>query len=129
MFSPQWTEVFKNNITLMCSGLFKLQELVKAPPAARTEMYIRQANPSTYRQVLREIRQKEIFKLIVDTNPRHMSHFFRAVSSVKYVHLATYTKHQVLFLKINKNLIIIYISKHIIYRTFYRILEPTDITC
>ncbi|CAH0390027.1 unnamed protein product, partial [Bemisia tabaci] len=60
-------------------GLFKLQDLVKAPPVTRTEMYIRQANPSTYRQVLKEIRQKEIFKLIVDTNPRHMYKFFRAI--------------------------------------------------
>jgi hypothetical protein len=62
-------------------GLFKLQDLVKVPPAVRTDMYIRQATPATYRQVLREIRQKEIFKLIVDTNPRHMYHFFRAVSN------------------------------------------------
>ncbi|KAF4528382.1 hypothetical protein B566_EDAN017002 [Ephemera danica] len=60
-------------------GLFKLQDLVKSPPAARTEMYIRQANPASYRQVLREIRQKEIYKLIVDTNPRHMYKFFRAI--------------------------------------------------
>ncbi|GLV33799.1 uncharacterized protein CBL_11314 [Carabus blaptoides fortunei] len=59
-------------------GLFKLQELVKTPPAGRTEMYIRQASPSSYRQVLKEVRQKEIYKLIVDTNPRHMSQFFRA---------------------------------------------------
>ncbi|XP_069680348.1 glutamate receptor ionotropic, kainate 2 isoform X3 [Periplaneta americana] len=60
-------------------GLFKLQDLVKVPPAMRTEMYIRQATPGTYRQVLREIRQKEIYKLIVDTNPRHMYQFFRAI--------------------------------------------------
>ncbi|PNF32815.1 hypothetical protein B7P43_G04494, partial [Cryptotermes secundus] len=60
-------------------GLIKLQDLVKAPPAMRTEMYIRQATPGTYRQVLREIRHKEIFKLIVDTNPRHMYRFFRAI--------------------------------------------------
>ncbi|KAJ4452057.1 hypothetical protein ANN_03573 [Periplaneta americana] len=60
------------------AGLFKLQDLVKVPPAMRTEMYIRQATPGTYRQVLREIRQKEIYKLIVDTNPRHMYQFFRA---------------------------------------------------
>ncbi|XP_049818479.1 glutamate receptor ionotropic, kainate 1 [Aethina tumida] len=60
-------------------GLFKLQELVKAPAAARTEMYIRQANPASYRQVLREVRQKEIFKLIVDTNPKHIPHFFRSI--------------------------------------------------
>lgn len=62
-------------------GLFKLQELVKAPDAAKTEMYIRQAGPTSYRQVLREVRQKEIYKLIVDTNPKHIHHFFRAVSA------------------------------------------------
>ncbi|GFG33916.1 hypothetical protein Cfor_07160, partial [Coptotermes formosanus] len=59
--------------------LFKLQDLVKVPPTVRTEMYIRQATPGTYRQVLREIRQKEIYKLIVDTNPRNMQQFFRAI--------------------------------------------------
>jgi hypothetical protein len=63
------------------TGLFKLQDLVKVPPTVRTEMYIRQATPGTYRQVLREIRQKEIYKLIVDTNPRNMQQFFRAVST------------------------------------------------
>ncbi|KAF5281001.1 hypothetical protein FQA39_LY05206 [Lamprigera yunnana] len=60
-------------------GLFKLQELVKAPDIAKAEMYIRQAGPNSYRQVLREIRQKEIFKLIIDTNPRHIQHFFRTI--------------------------------------------------
>ncbi|XP_072394933.1 glutamate receptor ionotropic, kainate 2 [Diabrotica undecimpunctata] len=60
-------------------GLFKLQELVKSPGAARTEMYIRQAGPGSYRQVLREVRQKELYKLIVDTNPRNINQFFRAI--------------------------------------------------
>jgi ionotropic kainate glutamate receptor 2 len=64
------------------TGLIKLQDLVKGPPAMRTDMYIRQATPATYRHVLREVRHKEIFKLIVDTNPRHMYRFFRAVSTV-----------------------------------------------
>jgi hypothetical protein len=53
---------------------------VKSPPSVRTEMYIRQAGPRSYRQVLREVRHKEIFKLIVDTDPAHMQQFFRAVS-------------------------------------------------
>ena len=70
------------NMVGMFTGLFKLQDLVKVPPTVRTEMYIRQATPGTYRQVLREIRQKEIYKLIVDTNPRHMQQFFRAVSTI-----------------------------------------------
>ncbi|XP_024885046.1 glutamate receptor ionotropic, kainate 1 isoform X5 [Temnothorax curvispinosus] len=60
-------------------GLFKLQDLVKSPPSVRTEMYIRQAGPTSYRQVLREVRHKEIFKLIVDTDPAHMQQFFRAI--------------------------------------------------
>ncbi|XP_026823886.1 glutamate receptor ionotropic, kainate 2 isoform X5 [Ooceraea biroi] len=60
-------------------GLFKLQDLVKSPPSMRTEMYIRQAGPRSYRQVLREVRHKEIFKLIVDTDPAHMQQFFRAI--------------------------------------------------
>ncbi|XP_044011017.1 glutamate receptor ionotropic, kainate 1 isoform X3 [Aphidius gifuensis] len=60
-------------------GLFKLQDLVKSPPTPRTELYIRQAGPGSYRQVLKEIRQKEIYKLIVDTDPAHMQKFFRAI--------------------------------------------------
>lgn len=62
--------------------MFKQQELMKSSPSTRTEMYIRQAVPETYRQVLREIRQKEIYNLIVDTNPKHMSRFFRTVSKI-----------------------------------------------
>ncbi|XP_029664965.1 glutamate receptor ionotropic, kainate 1-like isoform X1 [Formica exsecta] len=65
-------------------GLFKLQDLVKSPPSVRTEMYIRQAGPRSYRQVLREVRHKEIFKLIIDTDPAHMQQFFRAVSPKRF---------------------------------------------
>ncbi|XP_031780327.1 glutamate receptor ionotropic, kainate 2 isoform X2 [Nasonia vitripennis] len=60
-------------------GLFKLQDLVKSPPSPKTEMYIRQAGPGSYRQVLREIRHKEIYKLIIDTDPMYMPQFFRAI--------------------------------------------------
>nr|QGW50279.1 gustatory receptor 24 [Chouioia cunea] len=60
-------------------GLFKLQDLVKAPPSPKTEMYIRQAGPGSYRQVLREVRHKEIYKLIIDTDPMYMQQFFRAI--------------------------------------------------
>lgn len=67
------------------AGLFKLQELVKTPTgrssSGRLDVYIRQATPATYRHVLREVRHKDIFKLIVDTNPHHINHFFRAVST------------------------------------------------
>lgn len=48
-------------------------------PTEKMEVYIRQATADTYRQVLREIRQKEIYKLIIDTNPKHINKFFRTV--------------------------------------------------
>ncbi|XP_017853597.1 glutamate receptor ionotropic, kainate 2 isoform X2 [Drosophila busckii] len=60
-------------------GLFKQQDLIHSSTEMRTEMYIRQANPETYRQVLRAIRQKEIYKIIVDTNPTNIKTFFRSI--------------------------------------------------
>lgn len=52
-------------------------------------MYIRQATPETYREVLKDVRQKEIYKLIIDTNSQHMAKFFRAVSSTHSLHWIT----------------------------------------
>jgi ionotropic glutamate receptor len=69
-----------NSVSFHSTGLFKLQDLVKSPPSPKTEIYIRQAGPGSYRQVLKEIRQKEIYKLIIDTDPIYMQQFFRAVS-------------------------------------------------
>lgn len=69
-------------------GLFKQQEFMKSTPtspSSRAEMYVRQATPDTYREVLKDIRQKEIYKLIIDTNSRHMSKFFRAVSRIYHI--------------------------------------------
>lgn len=56
-------------------------------PSTRAEMYIRQATPDTYREVLKDIRQKEIYKLIVDTNSKFISLFFRAVSTNLFIYL------------------------------------------
>lgn len=81
MMYLNWTKVaiiYEEDFEI--SGLFKQQELMKATPISKAEMYIRQVTPNTYREVLKEIRQKEIYKLIVDTNPAHMNQFFRAVS-------------------------------------------------
>ncbi|XP_044251333.1 glutamate receptor ionotropic, kainate 2 isoform X1 [Drosophila takahashii] len=57
-------------------GLFNLMH---SSTETKTEMYIRQASPDSYRQVLRAIRQKEIYKIIVDTNPSHIKTFFRSI--------------------------------------------------
>ncbi|XP_041674484.1 glutamate receptor ionotropic, kainate 2 isoform X5 [Drosophila eugracilis] len=57
-------------------GLFNLMH---SSTETKAEMYIRQASPESYRQVLRAIRQKEIYKIIVDTNPSHIKTFFRSI--------------------------------------------------
>ncbi|KAH8342744.1 hypothetical protein KR084_005637, partial [Drosophila pseudotakahashii] len=57
-------------------GLFNLMH---SSTETKTEMYIRQASPDSYRQVLRAIRQKEIYKIIVDTSPSHIKTFFRSI--------------------------------------------------
>ncbi|XP_017155751.1 glutamate receptor ionotropic, kainate 2 isoform X3 [Drosophila miranda] len=57
-------------------GLFNLMH---SSNEMKTEMYIRQASPETYRQVLRAIRQKEIYKIIVDTSPSNIKTFFRSI--------------------------------------------------
>ncbi|KAG4076062.1 hypothetical protein HA402_010857, partial [Bradysia odoriphaga] len=72
-----WTKVAIIYEEDYASGLFKQHELMKS--SSTTELYIRQATPETYRQVLKEIRQKEIFKIIVDTNPHYINRFLRAI--------------------------------------------------
>jgi len=60
-------------------GLIRLQELVRSPPSKNLEIYIRQTNPANYRTVLREIKKKDIFNIIVDTNPSNINLFFRVI--------------------------------------------------
>nr|QKN21522.1 glutamate receptor ionotropic kainate 2 [Zeugodacus tau] len=59
--------------------IFNHQDLVHVTADIRTELYIRQTSPNTYRQVLRAIRKKDIYKIIVDTNPTNINAFFRAI--------------------------------------------------
>ncbi len=71
--------------------------------SSATELYIRQATPETYRQVLKEIRQKEIFKIIVDTNPNYINRFLRAVSGILKFYLLCdflYTENSIHLLNI-----------------------------
>lgn len=67
---------------LLClaSGLLRLQDLVRSPPTSKMEVHIRQGTVNTYRQVLREIKQRDINNIIVDTRTEHVHTFFRAVS-------------------------------------------------
>lgn len=44
----------------------------------RSEIFTREVNPSTYRDVLKEIKRRQIFNVIVDI--KHLPLFFRIVS-------------------------------------------------
>ncbi|XP_064104775.1 glutamate receptor ionotropic, kainate 2-like [Macrobrachium nipponense] len=75
-------------------GLIKLQELVKSPPKEHMEFLIRQGSPENYRDLLKEIKQKEIYNIIVDTKPENMNHFLRGIlqlqmNDYKYHYLFT----------------------------------------
>ncbi|XP_065574755.1 glutamate receptor ionotropic, kainate 2-like isoform X15 [Artemia franciscana] len=71
-----WTKVaivYEEN-----GGLIRLQDLVRTP-TKNTEVYIRQATPSTYRHVMDELKQREMFNIIIDTKPETIQLLFRAI--------------------------------------------------
>ena len=65
--------------------LMKLQDIIRAPPNKNVEIYIRQGVPNTYREVLKEVKHKEIYSVIVDTRPENMHLFLRCVSNSVYL--------------------------------------------
>ncbi|CAH0390023.1 unnamed protein product [Bemisia tabaci] len=60
-------------------GLMKLRELIRAPGRRDVELHLRQAEPATYRDVLKEIKSKEIHNLLIDTKPENMHLFLRGI--------------------------------------------------
>ncbi|CAG5107959.1 Similar to GRIK1: Glutamate receptor ionotropic [Cotesia congregata] len=76
------------------SGLMKLRELVKSPKFLELEVYMRQTDPNSYKDVLADIKTKEIHNFIIDTKPEHMHHFLRTIlqlqmNDYKYHYLFT----------------------------------------
>jgi hypothetical protein len=61
------------------SGLIKLRELVRNEHDV--DVYLRQVTPDSYRRVLKEIKAKEIYNLVVDTRPENMQHFLKGVNT------------------------------------------------
>ena len=61
-------------------GLMKLQNVIKRLNERESEVYLRQAGPNRYRDVLTEMKSKDIYNVIVDIPPMGMSRFLRSVS-------------------------------------------------
>lgn len=55
----------------------KLRELVRT---SGFEVYLRQADPSSYLNVLKDIKMKEIFNIIIDIQPENMVKLLNVVS-------------------------------------------------
>ncbi|KAF2362821.1 Receptor ligand binding region [Trinorchestia longiramus] len=80
----KWTKVaivYEEDI-----GLMKLQDIIRSPPSKNVEIYIRQGTPDTYRDILKEVKHKQIYSIIVDTVPEHMHLFLRCVHVVFLLH-------------------------------------------
>lgn len=58
-------------------GLMKLRDLARAPGL---EVHVHQADPSSYGIVMRDIKNKDIHNILVDTRPEHMTDFLKTVS-------------------------------------------------
>ncbi|XP_063910072.1 glutamate receptor ionotropic, kainate 2-like isoform X4 [Zophobas morio] len=75
-------------------GLIKLRELVRSPHNHDLEIHLRQADPESYRAVLKEIKSKEIHNIVIDTKPSNMQHFLKGIlqlqmNDYKYHYLFT----------------------------------------
>ncbi|XP_018321157.1 glutamate receptor ionotropic, kainate 2-like isoform X8 [Agrilus planipennis] len=75
-------------------GLIKLRELVKSSQSSKIEVYLRQADVTSYRRVLKEIKSKEINNFIVDTKPENLQDFLKGIlqlqmNDYKYHYLFT----------------------------------------
>lgn len=52
---------------------------MKSPKFQELEVYMRQTDPNSYKDVLADIKTKEIHNFIIDTKSEHMHHFLRTV--------------------------------------------------
>ncbi|KAL1516627.1 hypothetical protein ABEB36_000512 [Hypothenemus hampei] len=60
-------------------GLIKLRDLVRSPQNADLEIHLRQADPDSYRAILKEIKSKEINNIVIDTKPSNMQLFLKGI--------------------------------------------------
>nr|APC94260.1 ionotropic receptor 3 [Pyrrhalta maculicollis] len=75
-------------------GLLKLRELVRSPQNSGLEIHLRQANPESYQDVLKEVKDKEIHNIVIDTKPMNLQHFLKGIlqlqmNDYKYHYLFT----------------------------------------
>jgi hypothetical protein len=82
--------MFINLLTPGILDLFRMKDFMKTVPDRKmVDVYLRHATPETYRSVLNEIKNLEIYNMLVDTKSKHVNHFLRGVriKSLKHVYI------------------------------------------
>ncbi|CAG2109402.1 unnamed protein product [Medioppia subpectinata] len=63
--------------------LIKLQQLVR-PPLSKTVTFIfRKSNPTNFREILKDVRTRGIYSIIIDTRPESLPHLLAAILQVQ----------------------------------------------
>lgn len=70
-----------NAISISISGLIKLRELIRSSLNKNVEIHLRQADSKSYGTILKEIKNKEICNLIIDTKLSNIQQFLKGVRS------------------------------------------------
>lgn len=66
------------------SALIKLQQLVRPPLSKSVQFIFRKSDPSTFREVLKDVRTRGIYSIIIDTRPESLPHLLTAVSVLTF---------------------------------------------
>lgn len=67
------------NSNFYFSALIKLQQLVRPPLSKTVQFIFRKSNPLTFREILKDVRTRGIYSIIIDTKPESLPHLLTAV--------------------------------------------------
>ena len=63
-------------------ALIKLQQLIRPPMPKNVQFMFRKSHPSQFRDILKDIRTRGIYSMIIDTKPQNLPALLTAVSHI-----------------------------------------------
>ena len=76
----KWIYGYIEHLDVLWTALIKLQQLVRPPLSKSVSFIFRKSNPSTFREVLKDVRTRGIYSIIIDTRPESLPNLLTAVS-------------------------------------------------
>ncbi len=80
IFQKYCNEFFNTKVALILTALIKLQQLVRPPLSKTVQFIFRKSDPSNFRVILKDVRTRGIYSIIIDTRPESLPHLLTAVS-------------------------------------------------